>query len=83
VPRPGSSLPGQAWASGAWRGAVLEVLKQRKICRVVYRRTDIPQVSQRYDTEWTLGFFRPNLVFDYPVIDFDTFGVAWQYRWCD
>lgn len=40
-----------------YRGAVLEVRKQRRICRVVYRRPDIPRVSQRHDTEWTMGFF--------------------------
>lgn len=40
-----------------YRGAVMEVRRQRKICRTVYRRPDIPRVMQRHDTEWTLGFF--------------------------
>ena len=40
-----------------YRGAVLELRKQRKLSRFVYRRADIPRVSQRHDVEWTLGFF--------------------------
>ena len=40
-----------------YRGAVLDISVGDDFCQVTYKPKVIPFVSQRHDTEWTLGFF--------------------------
>ena len=40
-----------------YRSASLEIIKQPRSWRLVYRRTNLSTVDQRHDDEWTLGAF--------------------------
>lgn len=40
-----------------YRGAQVEVIRHASYWELVYRRVEVPVITQHHDTEWTLGFF--------------------------